>query len=44
MRPACLQKYGFGSSTSAFAVSTSWQVGGVGQETRRLLAKHFDVT
>jgi len=27
MSPACVEKYGFGSSTSAFAVSYPWQVG-----------------
>jgi len=26
VRPACLQKYGFAISPSAFAVSTPWQV------------------
>jgi hypothetical protein len=30
MRPACVEKYGFGSSTSAFAVSTPWQVSQMG--------------
>jgi len=26
IRPAAMQKYGFAGSTSAFAVSTKWQV------------------
>jgi hypothetical protein len=32
MSPACVEKYGFGISTSAFAVSAPWQVGPVGRK------------
>jgi len=34
MSPACVEKCGFGSSTSAFAISTPWQVGPVGRKQR----------
>jgi hypothetical protein len=38
-----MQKYGFASSPSAFAVSTVWQLRWAGGDTWRLLATSFDV-